>query len=350
MASEAPLAPVRRLAASTTSPARAVATSRPWRRKPSRADRAAPRAACASPRASSPERQVEAGARRGSPAGCARCPAARPRPRTPRRGARRPAAPGSGPAPSSTGTSPQSGIRGASLVVAASAHPAGHRGRRPTSPDRAKPARPRAPAPRPRTIRRASSSARSAGSTSPTSRWRSDIATRVRASQIRSPRAASTTEGAPEVGERLAVPAHDHREHVAAAHEATGPDLAAHGLGNGAIELPEPAAGSSVQREGAAERRSDVGEPIGIAAATAPAARAERSSRTASAVRPWSRRTMPWACRATDSTHGSTDTEDELPRAQPSPGRARRWRAAAARRRRRPPGCWASAAPSPTTP
>ena len=53
-ASAAPLAPVRRLAESTTSSALAVATSRPWRRKLFRAARPAASAAWASPRASSP--------------------------------------------------------------------------------------------------------------------------------------------------------------------------------------------------------------------------------------------------------------------------------------------------------
>ena len=52
---------------------------------------------------------------------------------------------------------------------------------------------------------------------------------RVRASQIRSPRVRAPSQGAAQVGQRLAVPAQDHREHVAPPHQAARPDLRVHG-------------------------------------------------------------------------------------------------------------------------
>ena len=91
-----PLRARRRLAESTTSSARAAATSRFCRRKLSRADRAAARAACASPRASSPNARQSCSSARFTGEDLLVGQQLGRRPRTPPRATRRPAVPGSG--------------------------------------------------------------------------------------------------------------------------------------------------------------------------------------------------------------------------------------------------------------
>ena len=159
---------------------------------------------------------------------------------------------------------------------------------------------------------------------------------------------ARTPQGAAQVGQRLAVPAQDHREDVAPTHEARGPGPA----GPTAPSTARSSSRSPVRvcpsiARAAAERGPDVGEAVRVAAAPGQLPR-RRSSRTASGVRPWSRSTTPRAWRATDSIHGSADPWPAVA-ARAAAWPARRWPAGAAPRPPRPPGCWASAAPSPTT-
>jgi hypothetical protein len=80
-------------------------------------------------------------------------------------------------------------------------------------------------------------------------------------------RAASATQGAPQVGQGLAVPPQHQGEHVATAHQAPGPELWTDRLNHSPIELLNSAAGAPVKRQGAAEGRSYVGESIRVAAA-----------------------------------------------------------------------------------
>ncbi len=242
-------------------------------------------------------------------------PAARPRRRRPRRGARRRAAPGSGPRRARPARSPQR----AYAASASSYTP--QRTRQVTAvegqraPGCARPAPPRGPDPRPR---RSAAPRRARARHARRRRRRGGAATSrlsVRASQIRSPRAARTPRGRPQVRQRLAVPAQDHREHVAAAHQAARPDLPADGLGDGPIELTKPAAGLPIQREGAAEGRSNVGEPIRVAAAPRQLAR-----RTGARARP--RRSDPGRA-ARCPGHGARPTAS-TGRRTPKPARCAR--------------------------
>src|SRR5262245_48928766 len=69
---------------------------------------------------------------------------------------------------------------------------------------------------------------------------------------------AGTTQGAPKVGQPLAVPAEHHREHVATAHETSGPDPRADSLGHRPVQLTESGAGAPVVRQGTPESGPDI--------------------------------------------------------------------------------------------
>ena len=121
---------------------------------------------------------------------------------------------------------------------------------------------------------------------------------------------AGTTQSTAQVGQRLVVPAQDHREHVAAAHQAAGPDLCGRRRSATARSSSRsPVRVLPVQGQGAAERRPDVGEPVRVAAAPGQlAGRPELADGLDGAALRRAAR-CPWAWRATDSIHGSAEAE-----------------------------------------
>ena len=283
----------------------------------------------------------------GSRCGSARSPAARPQRRRPRRGARRRAAPGSGPRRARRARRPSAHTRRPPRRTA-SAHPVGHRSRRPASPGCARPAPPRGPDPRPR---------------------RSGAPRRARARHARRRRrrgraGTSRPECAPPRSGRQGCEHHRGRPEGPPAPRRVGPGPSRARCRGASSSAPGPAGRRPRRRSDRAHgARCGFAHPArGQCRGSLGHRRADRDRRCAPPARgPNGAHARPrrsdlgraarcpgHGTRPTAST-GRRTPKTAAARA-PSPGQARRWPAATTRRPPRPPGCWASGAPSPTTP